>query len=105
MERKPPAVPAARRSFLTLENGDSLDTREFLRRYDAMPHLKKAELIKGRVFMGSPVRIDLHARPDNLLWVLCVPVQRLGVKSWQYFFSRRCRVVAVVRAFLHLDVR
>ena len=36
---------------------------EFERRYEAMPHLKKAERIKGVVYMPSPVRIDLHGRP------------------------------------------
>jgi len=30
-----------------LENGDRLTAREFLRRYDAMPQVKKAELIEG----------------------------------------------------------
>ncbi len=67
IERKLPATPAARRGLLTLENGDSLDSREFLRRFETMPELKKAELIKGRVFMGSPVRADIHGQPDNLL--------------------------------------
>jgi hypothetical protein len=32
-----------------LENGDRLTRAEFERRYDAMPNLKKAELIKGVV--------------------------------------------------------
>jgi Uma2 family endonuclease len=39
-----------------LENGDHLTREEFERRYDAMPHLKKAELIEGRVYIPSPVR-------------------------------------------------
>ena len=38
-----------------LENGDRLTRAEFERRYDAMPDLKKAELIEGVVYMGSPV--------------------------------------------------
>lgn len=50
-----------------LESGDRLTAREFLRRYEAMPHIKKAELIEGIVYMGSPVRIEQHAGPDNLL--------------------------------------
>ena len=49
-----------------LENGDALTGREFLRRYQAMPSLKKAELIEGVVIMGSPVR-QIHAEPDNLI--------------------------------------
>ncbi len=32
-----------------LENGDRLTAPEFLRRYEAMPHVKKAELIEGIV--------------------------------------------------------
>ena len=39
-----------------LEAGDHLTRREFHRRYEAMPHLKKAELIEGVVYMSSPVR-------------------------------------------------
>ena len=33
-------------SALPLENGDRLTREEFERRYSAMPHLKKAELIE-----------------------------------------------------------
>ena len=36
---------------------------EFERRYDAMPHLKKAELIEGVVYMPSPVRVRNHGKP------------------------------------------
>jgi hypothetical protein len=32
--------------ILPLENGDCLSRAEFERRYEAMPHLKKAELIE-----------------------------------------------------------
>jgi Uma2 family endonuclease len=39
---------------------------EFLRRYEAMPHLKKAELIEGVVHMPSPVSLD-HGEPDGRL--------------------------------------
>ncbi len=46
-----------------LENGDHLSRAEFERRYDAMPELKKAELIEGIVFMGSPVRLRRHGQP------------------------------------------
>lgn len=37
-----------------LRNGDKLTRPEFERRYDAMPHLKKAELIDGIVYIPSP---------------------------------------------------
>ena len=43
-----------------LENGDRLTRPEFERRYAAMPHLKKAELIAGVVYMPSPVRHKGH---------------------------------------------
>jgi Uma2 family endonuclease len=57
---RPPAVPP-------LENGDSLSRAEFERRYDAMPDLKKAELIEGEVYVGSPVRVRQHGKPHFLL--------------------------------------
>ena len=50
-----------------LQNGDRLSRDEFERRYDAMPDLKKAELIKGVVYMGSPVRFVKHGEPHARL--------------------------------------
>ena len=50
-----------------LENGDRLTRAEFERRYDAMPLLKKAELIEGEVFMPSPVRYGRHGNPQLIL--------------------------------------
>lgn len=38
-----------------LREGDRLSGRQFLRRWDAMPDLKRAELIGGVVFMASPL--------------------------------------------------
>lgn len=46
-----------------LENGDKLTRQEFERRYNAMPNLKKAELIEGIVYMASPLRITNHGEP------------------------------------------
>src|SRR3954469_22628621 len=60
--RQPETREAAEPSVPPLENGDRLTRDEFERRYDAMPHLKKAELIEGVVFMPSPVRHDKHGR-------------------------------------------
>ncbi len=53
-----------------LENADMLTLTEFLRRYENMSGVKKAELIEGVVHMPSPVRIN-HARPDGImqLWL------------------------------------
>ena len=48
--------------ILPLENGDRLSRCEFERRYQAMPQTKKAELIEGKVYMASPVRI-IHGQP------------------------------------------
>ena len=50
-------------AIFPLKHGERLTRDEFERRYDAMPHLKKAELIKGVVYMPEPVRTDIHARP------------------------------------------
>jgi hypothetical protein len=51
------------RQSLALENGDRLTRAEFERRYEAMPHLKKAELIEGVVYVPSPVRHRQHGAP------------------------------------------
>jgi Uma2 family endonuclease len=53
-------------SIPLLENGDRLTRAEFERRYDAMPDLKKAELIEGVVYLPSPVRLRLHGEPHAL---------------------------------------
>jgi Uma2 family endonuclease len=66
-EPKPAPAPAPARAFVPpLENGDQLHSREFLRRYDRMPLVKKAELIEGVVIMGSPVS-RRHGRPDIIV--------------------------------------
>jgi len=48
-----------------LESGDRLTRDEFERRYNAMPRLKKAELIEGVVYMPSPVRHKSHSKPHR----------------------------------------
>jgi Uma2 family endonuclease len=63
-DQTPPAAPIP-----PLENGDRLARPEFERRYDAMPDLKKAELIEGVVCMPSPVRHGHHSRPHASLMV------------------------------------
>lgn len=50
-----------------LENGDRLPRCEFERRYGALAHVKKAELIEGIVYMPSPVRARSHAQPNNAI--------------------------------------
>src|SRR6266404_1756424 len=53
--------------ILPLEQGDRLTRDEFERRYQAMPHLKKAELIEGVVYVPSPVRHEGHGRQHSAL--------------------------------------
>lgn len=48
-----------------LEPGDRLTRDEFERRYEAMPEVKKAELIEGIVYMPSPVRLYRHGQPHS----------------------------------------
>jgi hypothetical protein len=69
-------------SLPLLENGAHLSAREFLRRYEAMPEVKKAELINGIVYMGSPVRLDQHGEPDGLVqgWLCFYAVATPGVR-------------------------
>ena len=50
-----------------LRAGDRLSRDEFERRYEAMPDLKKAELLEGVVYMPSPVRYTQHGLPHALL--------------------------------------
>lgn len=58
----------AHRVVPPLESGDALHAEEFLRRYEAMPDLKKAELIDGIVYvMASPVSAEKHGDPDNII--------------------------------------
>lgn len=55
-----------------LESGDRLTRHEFERRYQAMPQIKKAELIEGVVYVASPVRANRHGRPHAQIigWLL-----------------------------------
>jgi Uma2 family endonuclease len=65
-----------------LESGDSLGAIEFLRRYEAMPEVKKAELIEGTVYMPSPVR-PAHSGPDTLIqtWLGWYSVRTPGTEA------------------------
>ncbi|MBD2681269.1 Uma2 family endonuclease [Nostoc paludosum FACHB-159] len=67
-----------------LESGDRLTRPEFERRYNAMPNLKKAELIEGVVYVSSPLRFEPHAEPhaNLMIWLgnykVATPGVRLG---------------------------
>ena len=68
-------------AVLLLENGDRLTRAEFERRYEAMPHLKKAELIEGVVYVPSPVRYFQHGSPHAQLigWLIQYAANTPGV--------------------------
>ncbi len=65
-----------------LENGDHLTLAEFEHRYSAMPHLKKAELIEGIVYMASPLRIRQHGNPHSSIigWLMVYQAYTPGVQ-------------------------
>lgn len=54
-------------SSAPLESGDRLTRPEFERRYLASPHIHKAELIEGVVYVASPVRATRHGRPHGII--------------------------------------
>ncbi|HAA26656.1 MAG TPA: hypothetical protein DCE56_01950 [Cyanobacteria bacterium UBA8553] len=68
-------------SLPPLENGDRLTRQEFERRYTAMPHIKKAELIEGVVYVASPVRANGHGKPhaEIIGWLLVYEAATVGV--------------------------
>jgi Uma2 family endonuclease len=63
--------------------GDRLTRDEFERRYAAMPHVTKAELVEGVVYMPSPVSTDEHAAPhaDFVGWVVYYRAFTPGVQA------------------------
>ncbi len=67
-----------------LEPGDRLTRSEFERRYERMPHVKKAELIEGIVYMPSPVRARRHGKPHTILgaWLAMYEVETPGVECF-----------------------
>lgn len=69
---------------LPLENGDRMRSGEFLRRYEAMPEVKKAELVEGKVFMGSPVRAKSHGKANALIqtWLGLYAAMHPGVGAY-----------------------
>lgn len=64
-QREAEARPSDSLPVPALEPGDRLSREEFERRYEAMPHLKEAELIEGVVFIPSPVRLGRHGNPHG----------------------------------------
>ena len=73
---------SAKEQLPPLESGDRLTRHEFERRYHAMPHLKKAELIEGVVFVPSPLRFEPHAEPHGkvMVWLGIYQVSTPGLR-------------------------
>ena len=71
----PPAIPP-------LESGDRLNRYEFERRYAAMPHLRKAELVEGVVYVPAALRFRSHGQPHgNIMgWLWTYKVATPGVE-------------------------
>lgn len=70
----------SRKRVPELKNGDRLTRAEFERRYAAMPHVKKAELIEGVVYMPSPVSNDhAGAHFDLIGWLASYRAATPGV--------------------------
>ena len=65
-----------------LESGDRLSRHEFERRYTAMPHIKRAELIEGVVYVASPLRFRSHGQPHGNMniWLGNYQVSTPGVE-------------------------
>jgi Uma2 family endonuclease len=60
-------MSASKSTLPTLESGDRLTRAEFHRRYCARPDIKKAELIRGVVYVASPTRSRQHGKPHGLM--------------------------------------
>jgi Uma2 family endonuclease len=61
-------IPSQHWTIPPLENGDRLNRYEFERRYNAMPSLRKAELIEGMVYMPAALRFKSHGQPHG--WIM-----------------------------------
>lgn len=81
--QQPTKRAAPRFTTPPLESGDRLSRREFERRYEAMPGLKKAELIEGVVFMPSPVHYKGHGQPHShvITWLGVYVASTPGVQA------------------------
>ncbi len=64
-----------------LQSGDRLSRPEFERRYAASPHIQKAELIEGIVYVASPLRHEQHGKPHSrvMTWLGVYQAMTTGV--------------------------
>ncbi|MEM7771619.1 MAG: Uma2 family endonuclease [Cyanobacteria bacterium P01_A01_bin.37] len=75
--------PSSSFSLPPLENGDRLTRSEFEHRDQAMPHIKKAELIENTVFIASPLRAKGHGKPHAHImgWLVAYEAATPGVDA------------------------
>lgn len=79
----PSSIAPSKRRIPPLVNGDHMSRDEFERRYEAMPEVKKAELIEGVVYTAPrALRWDSHARPDGIIagWLMHYEAHTPGVQ-------------------------
>lgn len=80
---RPSTAPSVAVAPPRLENGDRLTRDEFERRYEAMPEVKRAELIEGVVHMPSPVGQTKHGHPHTYVvtWLGTYEAATPGVQT------------------------
>jgi hypothetical protein len=67
MSKLPPKpVHVNRPRYLLLNHGDRMNAAEFEARYSAMPHVQRADLLEGVVYMPSPARNESHSEPHGI---------------------------------------
>jgi len=78
-----PSVKPEQERIPPLQKGDRLTAEEFERRYDAMPDLKKAELINGVVYIAPPVTLDDRGGPhfDFVGWLALYRMTTPGIRG------------------------
>lgn len=70
--------------YPVLESGDRLTREEFHRRYSLRPDIDRAELVRGVVYVSSPVRTDVHGDPVVMVtfwlssYAIDIPDLRVG---------------------------
>jgi len=74
-------MTAASTQRVPLESGDRLTRAEFHRRYCARPDIKRAELVEGVVYVGSPVS-RAHGGPHGqvVVWLGTYASRRPGLE-------------------------
>ncbi|MBX2800338.1 MAG: Uma2 family endonuclease [Myxococcales bacterium] len=73
------SMPASDPRRAPLEHGQRLTSEEFDTRYEASPHIRKAELIRGVVVVASPTSVD-HGlcHGDVVTWLGVYEAHRMG---------------------------